>query len=229
MKKIIVLSLVSLFALPLVASAQTNSDKKNSEEKKVEKRKKPLYKPSLNTEYRNKFKYPITLGLVFNGNFPVPNGDTVGFGGGFGVRTKISFLKWMGLSVDLSYNTFAKDTLGKEYGKDNNGKPVYGARFDLIEFKPMIVFQNETRRGYTGFVPWGGIGMTLGESVIRPNKFLIEDTKKDNYFGFAIAGGFRYNFPQDWYVGADLSWQTANGFQLDLSGFRLNIEAGYRF
>ena len=201
MKKLAVL-LAVLFAVPAISMAQSKDElvKENEKLKKENKMLRqylPLKRPWIINSYKRAMPYPITVGLFGFGSFGYVSRDGHSYSpesGGLGFRTKISFKSWIALSVDL---------LG-DIGLDS------------FEFRPMAVFQKETRRGQKGFAPYGGIGLALG-----------------NYNGVVLNGGIRYNTTQNMFVGTEIAlglgardWGGKSAFAFDS---KIGVEVGYRF
>lgn len=112
----------------------------------------------------------------------------------------------------------------------------------LFTLSPSIIFQYETKRGESGFVPWAGLGFTLYSNKITEKdttsgtNIITEDL--NNGLGFLFQAGLRYNFKNNIYTGLRLDYilmqhNSSNAYNNPhnpvLNNVKFGIEAGYRF
>lgn len=147
----------------------------------------------IDSSYKRSLPYPITVGML--GFVSLSNARSSVVGGGLALRTKINFKNWIGLSVDL---------LG-DIG------------LGTFEFRPMVVFQNETLRGQSGFVPYFSVGAALGHlNGVVANLGFRYNTRTNVYFGPEVATT----------VGGSTVGYGFDGFIID---GKIAFEVGYRF
>ena len=108
----------------------------------------------------------------------------------------------------------------------------------MFDIRLMGIFQYETKKGESGFVPWIGTGAVISFAstkekveeryVSTGNVYRYTNDFSGAGIGYIVALGFRYNFKKV-YTGLNFDYTlTYPGFY-DLSGIRLNAELGYRF
>lgn len=176
--------------------------------------------------------YPMTIGLYGGAYFPTDYRDVLGIGGNVGIRYKFNFNKFLALSADLGY------TYSSGSSKNSTNTVTWNGTSHIYDIRLMGIFQYETKKGESGFVPWIGTGavITFASTKEKVEELYIPSGNVYRYtndfsgagIGYIVALGFRYNFKKV-YTGLNFDYTlTYPGFY-DLSGFRLNAELGYRF
>lgn len=176
--------------------------------------------------------YPMTVGLYGGAYFPTDYRDVLGIGGNVGIRYKFNFNKFLALSADLGY------TYSSGSSKNSTNTVTWNGTSHMFDIRLMGIFQYETKKGESGFVPWIGTGAVISFAstkekveeryVSTGNVYRYTNDYSGAGIGYIVALGFRYNFKKV-YTGLNFDYTlTYPGFY-DLSGFRLNAELGYRF
>lgn len=212
----------------------------------------------LSDEYKRELPYGITAGLFvyYDAVIPGRGGKTieagvetlgvkypVNHGGGLAFNGKINLKRWLAIGLDLSISGSPEtDITNIVYTGQTGITGKYTRSISLFTFSPSIIFQYETKRGESGFVPWAGLGFTL-----YSNKITEKDTTSgtsmttedlNNGLGFLFQAGLRYNFKNNLYAGARLDYilmqqnsatTNINAHNPVLNNVKVGIEAGYRF
>ncbi len=225
MKKILLIISISLFSMCVYA--QSSDIKLEGQDNRT----------WINEGYKNKFPYPITIGLYgfmnlaattanytdyYGQTYTVQTSDSA-LGGGGALTAKISFTKMLALALDISMSGGTHD-LG--YGVSES--------VSTFLFSPIFVIQRETKRGEAGWVPFAGIGLSIthtSTTLSTDGSYYIGSpvTYGETGFGVIINAGIKYNFKNNAYVGARTDYSASTWGQTTLSNWRLGIEAGYRF
>lgn len=242
MKKIFILFFI-LIALPLYAQDNKKDNQLAIKDNRT----------WINSEYKTKFPYPVTAGgtlfvsmhnLLYNESYFGRNSGRQGFGGGLALNGKVSLKKWLAVSLDMSIG----GGKARDYYSDGF---LQQADYTHFLITPMVLLQHETPRGQAGWAYWTGIGLSLAVNSLDVNvsnnhntKFNINSTSVG--LGFALGGGFRYNFKNNIYVGARFDY-TLSGlkdpiynntvnfpyYAVDqysaMNYFKIGFESGYRF
>lgn len=170
--------------------------------------------------------YPMTIGV--NGGIYIPTSVSYGLaagaiGGGAGLKYKFNFNRFFAISTDLGY-TYVK-------GQEQAGFK-YTTTSNMFDIKIMGIIQYETKKDETGFVPWFGTGPVISfaksETIQHYSRQDVVFDYNGAYFGYIAALGVKYNFKKA-YAGVNLDYTITAPGGVDLSGFRIYAEAGYRF
>lgn len=212
----------------------------------------------LSDEYKRELPYGITAGLFvyYDAVIPGRGGKTieagvetlgvkypVNHGGGLAFNGKINLKRWLAIGLDLSISGSPEtDITNIVYTGQTGITGKYTRSMSLFTFSPSIIFQYETKRGESGFVPWAGLGFTLYSNKITEKDTTsgTEITTEDlnNGLGFLFQAGLRYNFKNNLYAGARLDYilmqqnsstTNINAHNPVLNNVKVGIEAGYRF
>lgn len=212
----------------------------------------------LSDEYKRELPYGITAGLFvyYDAVIPGRGGKTidagvetlgvkypVNHGGGLAFNGKINLKRWLAIGLDLSISGSPEtDFTSIVYSGQTGITGKLTRSMSLFTFSPSIIFQYETKRGESGFVPWAGLGFSL-----YANKITEKDTTSgtsmttedlNNGLGFLFQAGLRYNFKNNLYAGARLDYilmqhNSSNTYNNPhnpvLNNVKVGIEAGYRF
>lgn len=176
--------------------------------------------------------YPMTIGLYGGAYFPTDYRDVLGIGGNVGIRYKFNFNKFLALSADLGY------TYSSGSSKNSTNTVTWNGTSHMFDIRLMGIFQYETKKGESGFVPWIGTGAVISFAstkekveeryVSTGNVYRYTNDYSGAGIGYIVALGFRYNFKKV-YTGLNFDYTLAYPGFYDVSGFRLNAELGYRF
>lgn len=160
-------------------------------------------------------------------------GQKLSTGGGFGVKFKWNFNRFFGLSTDF------------DYSNSKTNMTFFDITANVINIRESLVFQYETYRGESGFVPWVSVGVGAAIAVPEINVFntaipLPDDTNGTG-FNVNVSAGLKYNF-KNFYTGIFVDWtyslaytnsyvalgnRSTNAYTLD--AVRTGVEVGYRF
>lgn len=212
----------------------------------------------ISDEYKRELPYGITAGLFvyYDAMIPGRNGKTieagvetlgvkypVNHGGGISFNGKINLKRWLAIGLDLSISGSPEtDITNIVYTGQPGITGKYTRNMSLFTLSPSIIFQYETKRGESGFVPWAGLGFTLYSNKITEKdttsgtNIITEDL--NNGLGFLFQAGLRYNFKNNIYTGLRLDYilmqhNSSNTYNNPhnpvLNNVKFGIEAGYRF
>lgn len=176
--------------------------------------------------------YPMTVGLYGGAYFPTDYRDVLGIGGNVGIRYKFNFNKFLALSADLGY------TYSSGSSKNSTNTVTWNGTSHMFDIRLMGIFQYETKKGESGFVPWIGTGAVISFAstkekveeryVSTGNVYRYTNDFSGAGIGYIVALGFRYNFKKV-YTGLNFDYTLVYPGFYDVSGIRLNAELGYRF
>lgn len=175
--------------------------------------------------------YSMTIGVYGGPYFHTGYLNTLGIGGGFGAKYKFSFNRFFAISTDLGY------TYSSGRGTYSTNSTRLDVNSHMFDVRILGIFQYESKKGESGFVPWVGTGPLLSIASTTESTYNVSTTTatlnyKRNYtganIGYILAFGFRYNFKKA-YAGANFDYTIVNPAYYDVSGIRLNVELGYRF
>ena len=96
--------------------------------------------------------YPMTIGVYGGAYFPTGYRDVLGIGGGAGIKYKFNFNKFFAISADLGY------TYSSGSDKNSTNTITWNGTSHMFDIRLMGIFQYETKKGESGFVPWIGTG-----------------------------------------------------------------------
>ena len=217
MKKLL-FSILFIFTSFLV-SAQEEPKKKESFSDEFNREAKDIGK----LNYKD---YPMTIGVYGGAYFPTGYRDVLGIGGGAGIKYKFNFNKFFAISADLGY------TYSSGSDKNSTNTITWNGTSHMFDIRLMGILQYETKKGETGFVPWFGTGPVISfaksETIQHYSRQDVVFDYNGAYFGYIAALGVKYNFKKA-YAGVNLDYTITAPGGVDLSGFRIYAEAGYRF
>ena len=179
---------------------------------------------------------PWSLGISGFGYFPTADifilNDTIGNGGGFGLKFKGNFNRFIGLATEFNYTYAGKDFYN-----------LVSLNSNIIDIRESLVIQYEKYKGQSGFVPWFSIG--VGATIYVPEYNILGYSSSSDFYGAGfnvnIGAGLKYNF-KNFYAGIFVDWTYALAFTNkeisllnrsssieNLDGVRTGIELGFRY
>lgn len=179
---------------------------------------------------------PWSIGISGYGYFPTADifilNDTIGNGGGFGLKFKGNFNRFIGLATEFNYTYAGKDFYN-----------LVSLNSNIIDIRESLVIQYEKYKGQSGFVPWFSIG--VGATIYVPEYNILGYSSSSDFYGAGfnvnIGAGLKYNF-KNFYAGIFVDWtyslaytntqiyllnRSTNAGNLD--GVRAGIELGFRY
>ena len=138
--------------------------------------------------------YPMTVGLYGGAYFPTDYRDVLGIGGNVGIRYKFNFNKFLALSADLGY------TYSSGSSKNSTNTVTWNGTSHMFDIRLMGIFQYETKKGESGFVPWIGTGAVISFASTK-------EKVEERY----VSTGNVYRYTND-YSGAGIGYIVALGF-----------------
>ena len=231
---VVIISILTSFS----AYAQTNIDEftDNNSSSNIENKEQNLESENLknnelndnNNQIENnssdRFRYSTTLGLVGFGlygdghtNNKNQNPD-IERGGGMKLRVKSNFYKYLGLHVDLTYSYMDSYLNGNIYEDVNQ-----------IMLSHMIVGQYGVSNGESGFVPWAGIGFSVGTNIYNLTGKGTKSLFGEFAYSVDVGAGVRYQFAYGLYLGIDFSYSIGEIYSSNWYNIKTGLEIGYRF
>lgn len=137
----------------------------------------------------------MSFGLYGYGYIPMETDkNLIGYGGGSGFKLQYDLNKYFAIGASTGFTVASSN-----YNNTKNTTLLSDSRF-------LIIFQRNTGKGESGFVPWGSLGFGfLTGSGKYGNTQSLEDTMG---FNFTLSAGLRYNFSRT-YIGVGAEYSIA--------------------
>lgn len=181
------------------------------------------------------FDDDMSFGLYGYGYIPMETDkNLIGYGGGGGFKLQYNLNKYFAIGASTGFTVSTSN-----YNNTKNITLLSDSRF-------LVIFQRNTYKGESGFVPWGSIGFGFLTGSGKYGDFQsFEDAMG---FNFTLAAGLRYNFSRTYIgFGAEYSiarlygdlytdyynnyyyYQRKSSAIMNPSGFNIFGEFGFRF